>query len=213
MIEEKSNNRPSGPPEWVQGVNRYNKPDKLKSIWQIINSLGPYVIMWYLMYLSLEVSYLLTLGLSFVAAAFLVRVFIIFHDCGHGAFFKSEKANRIVGTILGSLVFTPYAHWHRDHAIHHTHVGNLDQRGIGDVLTLTVDEYNQRSLGGKLYYRIYRHPVTLFAIAPIILFVLWFRFPQKKMQRAARISVYVTNLIVALFSTGLILLMIKLQIH
>ncbi len=207
MKEEKSKTQDAGPPEWVQVVNRYNKPDVRKSIWQIINSLGPYALMWYLMYLSLGVSYWLTLGLSFVAAGFLVRIFIIFHDCGHGSFFKTEKANRIVGTFLGSLVFTPYAHWHRDHAIHHTHVGNLDHRGIGDVLTLTVDEYNKRSMGGKIYYRIYRHPITLFAIAPIILFVLWFRIPQKKMLRAARISVYVTNLIVALLSTGLILLM------
>ena len=97
------------------------------------------------MYYSLGISYLLTLGLAVLAAGFLVRIFIIFHDCGHGSFFRSSRANRIVGTILGSLVFTPYDYWHYEHAIHHKTVGNLDKRGSGDVKTLTVEEYKQLS--------------------------------------------------------------------
>jgi len=191
---------------WIQIISKYNQPDVRRSIWQIINSLGPYLVLWYVMYLSLSVSYWLTLGLSFIAAGFLVRMFIIFHDCGHGSFFKSRKANKIVGTILGSLVFTPYERWHLDHAIHHSTVGNLDKRGIGDVMTLTVDEYQALSRSKKLYYRIYRHPVVLFAIAPFILFVVWFRFTKKSMKKPERQSVYITNLILLLFGGGISLL-------
>lgn len=207
MKQENNKTSQNSAPEWIQVISKYNKPDNKKSIWQIINSLGPYLILWYLMYLSLGISYLLTLGISVIAAGFLVRIFIIFHDCGHGAFFKTTKANRIVGTILGSLVYTPYDRWHKDHAIHHSHVGNLDQRGIGDVWTLTVDEYDNLSKWKKLYYRIYRNPVILFAIAPFILFVLWFRFPRTGLSKPARNSTYITNLIVLGFVTGLILLM------
>jgi omega-6 fatty acid desaturase (delta-12 desaturase) len=159
------------------------------------------------MFYSLQISYLLTLALSLLAAGFLVRIFIIFHDCGHSSFFRSSRANRIVGTILGSLVFTPYDRWHRDHAIHHKTVGNLDKRGNGDVWTLTTDEYNNLSKGKKLYYRLYRHPLILFVLAPIFLFVLWFRFPKKNLTPAGNRSVYISNLIIAAFVSGGILLM------
>ena len=192
---------------WIEVISDYNKPDVSLSIWQIINSLGPYIFLWVAMYYSLQISYLLTLGLALVATGFLVRMFIIFHDCGHGSFFRSKKANRIVGTILGSLVFTPYDYWHGEHAIHHKTVGNLDKRGSGDVKTLTVEEYEQLSSGKKLYYRLYRNPIILFVLAPFILFVIWFRFPRESMEQAGRRSVYVTNLIILLFCTPLILLM------
>lgn len=193
--------------EWIKVVRKYARPDTGKSIWQIINSLGPYIALWYLMYLSLNISYFLTLGLAILAAGFLVRIFIIFHDCGHGAFFRSKKANKIIGSFLGSLVFTPYDRWHKDHAIHHSNVGNLDERGIGDVLTLTVEEYNKMKKGKKLYYRIYRNPVVLFGIAPILLFVVWFRFIRKPMTRQVRNSVHIANLLILATATGLILLM------
>ncbi len=194
-------------PTWIEVISNYNKPDTGLSIWQIINSLGPYILLWVAMYYSLHISYLLTLGLSFVAAGFLVRMFIIFHDCGHGSFFRSPRANKIVGTILGSLVFTPYDYWHREHSNHHKTVGNLDKRGSGDVMTLTVDEYEQLSAGRKLFYRLYRNPILLFGIGPFFLFVIWFRFPRKKMGKTGRRSVYVTNLILLLIFIPLILLM------
>ena len=202
MGEEKHERR-----TWMDVISDYNKPDVRKSIWQIINSLGPYILLWVAMYYSLQISYLLTLGLAILATGFLTRLFIIFHDCGHGSFFPSKKANRIVGTFLGSLVFTPYDYWHREHSIHHKTVGNLDKRGSGDVKTLTVEEYEQLSAGKKLYYRVYRNPIILFVIAPFILFVIWFRFPRKTMGKAGRRSVYVTNLIVVLICVPLILLM------
>jgi len=193
--------------DWISVVRKYSKPDLKKSIWQMVNSLGPYILLWYLMYLSLEVSYFITIGLALLAAGFLVRLFIIFHDCGHGAFFKSPRANRIVGTFLGSLAFTPYDRWHKDHAIHHSNVGNLDERGIGDVMTLTVQEYQELTPLKKLYYRLYRHPVILFGIAPVLLFVVWFRFIRKPMSRSIRNSVHLTNLLILITAAGLILLM------
>jgi len=202
MGEEQQDNR-----TWIEVISAYNKPDVSLSIWQIINSLGPYILLWIAMYYSLQISYLFTLVLALIATGFLVRMFIIFHDCGHGSFFRSKKANKIVGTILGSLVFTPYDYWHQEHAIHHKTVGNLDKRGSGDVKTLTVEEYEQLSAGKKLYYRLYRNPIILFVLAPFILFVIWFRFPRKSMEQAGRRSVYVTNLIILLFCTPLILLM------
>ncbi|MEN8203971.1 MAG: fatty acid desaturase [Bacteroidota bacterium] len=193
--------------EWIGVVSKFNKPDVGKSIWQIINSLGPYLLLWAGMYYSLQVSYLLTLALALIAAGFLVRIFIIFHDCGHGSFFQASKANRIVGTILGSLVFTPYDRWHRDHAIHHKTVGNLDKRGEGDVWTLTTEEYKSLSKGKKLFYQLYRNPLILFGLAPFFLFVLWFRFPRKSLSPAGNRSVHISNLIIAAFVTGGILLM------
>jgi len=192
---------------WIGIVSQYNQPDLKKSIWQIVNSLGPYIILWVLMYLSLDISYWITLGLSVLAAGFLVRMFIIFHDCGHGSFFKSSRANKITGTLLGSLVFTPHEYWHRSHAIHHSTVGNLDKRGHGDVWTLTVEEYQELSVWKKFNYRLYRHPLILFAIGPFLLFVIWFRFPRKSMNAGERNSIYLTNLILGVYITGLILLM------
>ena len=101
----------------------------------------PYLLLWAVMVLSLKVSYWLTLALAVLAAGFMMRTFIIFHDCGHGSFFKSRQANEIVGVITGLLAFTPYHHWRHDHAIHHATAGDLDRRGVGDVKTLTVQEY------------------------------------------------------------------------
>ncbi len=192
---------------WIEVVSEYNKPDVGKSIWQIVNSLGPYLLLWVAMYYSIGFSYLLTLGLAVLAGGFLVRMFIIFHDCGHGSFFRSKKANKIVGTILGSLSFTPYARWHLDHSIHHKTVGNLDKRGSGDVWTLTVEEYAQLSPRKKFAYRVYRNPIILFGIGPFLLFVIWFRFTRKGMGRDEKISIHITNLIILLFSTAGILLM------
>lgn len=192
---------------WIGIVNKYNSPDNWRSVWQILNSVVPYMVLWYLMYRSMEISYLITLGLAIVAAGFLVRIFIIFHDCGHGSFFKSSRVNRIAGTILGSFSFTPYERWHYEHSVHHATVGNLDKRGIGDVMTLTVEEYRALPLRKKIFYRAYRNPVIIFGIAPFILFVIWFRFSRRHMRRVDKIGVYITNIIIAAWSTALILLM------
>jgi omega-6 fatty acid desaturase (delta-12 desaturase) len=191
---------------WIEVISGYNKPIVSKSIWQIINSLGPYLLLWVAMYYTIAISYLLTLGLAVLAAGFLVRMFIIFHDCGHGSFFRSKKANKIVGSIIGSLSFTPYDRWHLDHSIHHKTVGNLDKRGNGDVWTLTVEEYEQLSRRKKFAYRVYRNPIILFGIGPFLLFVIWFRFTRKGMGRDEKISVYISNLIILAITTAGVLL-------
>lgn len=194
-----------GKPEWMEIVSRYNKPDNLKSWWQITNSVVAYLLMWVLMIWSLKISYWLTLALTIPAAGFLVRTFIIFHDCGHGSFFRSKRMNAIIGVITGLLVFTPYNRWHRDHRIHHQTVGNLEKRGIGDVMTLTVEEYNKKSRWQRFVYRLYRHPVFLLGIAPMLLFVVLQRIPKKYMSVKEHAYVQLTNLALILIITIMII--------
>ena len=143
---------------------------------------------------TIEVSYWLTLLLSIFAAGFLIRIFIIFHDCGHGSFFKSNKLNRTIGIITGLLVFTPYHKWHHDHLIHHQTVGNLDKRGTGDVNTLTVNEYSELSRRKRFSYRFYRNPFFLFGIAPILLFAIQHRFTKKEMTVKEKLYVHLSSL-------------------
>jgi omega-6 fatty acid desaturase (delta-12 desaturase) len=191
---------------WMEIITRYNSPDPRISWWQIINSVGPYIILWVAMIYTIKVSYLLTLVLAVLAAGFMVRIFIIFHDCGHGSFFRSKRLSKIVGIITGLIVFTPYHKWHHEHKIHHQTVGNLDKRGIGDVMTLTVDEYLKLTPFRKLYYRIYRNPVVLFVIAPILLFTVAHRFTRKYMSVRERIYVHLTTLSLITIVTLLMLL-------
>jgi omega-6 fatty acid desaturase (delta-12 desaturase) len=157
------------------------------------------------MYLSLSYSYWLTLALALPAAGFLVRIFIIQHDCGHGSFFKSRKANDSLGSFCGVLTMTPYHYWRKSHAIHHASAGSLEDRGVGDIYTMTVKEYLQQDRWGRLKYRLYRHPLILFVLAPTFLFVVLHRFPfpESKSWKRERRSVYWTNLAVVAMVTGL----------
>lgn len=193
--------------DWITVISRYNRPYKLKSWWQIINSVGPYIILWAVMVKTIEISYWLTLVLAVPAAGFMVRIFIIFHDCGHGSFFKSQKMNKIIGIITGLIVFTPHHKWHHDHKIHHQTVGNLDKRGTGDVKTLTVEEYLKLSTREKFSYRFYRNPLFLFGIAPILLFTIQHRFTKKYMSVKEKIYVHLTTLIIAAAISGLVIVM------
>lgn len=179
---------------WIEIVSKYNFSDPFKSWWQVINSVVPYLLLWVAMVWSLDISYFLTLLLSFIAAGFLVRIFIIFHDCGHGSFFKSQRLNRIVGVITGLMAFTPYHKWHHDHKEHHATVGNLDKRGTGDVKTLTIEEYLSQSKWNRFKYRFYRHPLFLFGIAPILIFILQNRLSSKYMNIRERLYLHLTNL-------------------
>ncbi|TFG40714.1 MAG: fatty acid desaturase [Bacteroidia bacterium] len=179
---------------WIEIIKRYNTPDTFKSWWQIINSVGPYIILWILMIRSLEISYWITLLLSVPAAGFMIRIFIIFHDCGHGSFFRSKRLNKVIGIITGLIVFTPYHKWHKEHLIHHQTVGNLDKRGTGDVKTLTVDEYKSLSKWQRFSYRFYRNPVFLFGVAPILLFTILQRFTKKDMSGKEKLYVHLSNL-------------------
>lgn len=182
---------------WTKIIAKYTQPDPLKSWWQIINSFVPYFALWALMIYSLDYSYWYTLALSIPAAGFLVRIFIIFHDCGHGSFFKSARLNRIVGIVAGLLTLTPYHKWHYQHQIHHQTVGNLDKRGMGDVMTLTVEEYKNRTPRQRLFYRLYRNPFILLIIAPFFLFTIAQRLPDKRLSRKINIYTHLTTLSLA----------------
>jgi acyl-lipid omega-6 desaturase (Delta-12 desaturase) len=188
------NNAENFKPEWIKIILKYKDPDPAKSWWQVFNSVGSYILLWILMVLSLKISYLLTLALSIFAAGFLVRIFIIFHDCGHGSFFKSKRLNRITGCITGVIVFTPFHKWHHEHKLHHQTVGNLDKRGRGDVKTLTVEEYKKLTKLQRFSYRFYRNPFFLLGLAPMLLFVVSNRLTMRYMSGKEKLYVYLTNL-------------------
>ena len=191
--------------QWRPVVAKYAKPDLWRSIWQVVNTLIPYAMLFYLSMRSLEISFWLTLPLSILTAGFMVRTFIIFHDCGHGSFFKSKTANTWLGRITGLLTFTPYYRWARDHAIHHASAGNLDKRGTGDVYTMTVDEYMQAPWWKKFGYRVMRQPVFMFLFGSVIVFIGTHRIPPKKGKREIA-SVWWTNLSLAIYVTAMSLL-------
>ena len=182
-------------PAWQAIIARYNKPRLSSSVWQLINSLVPYILLWVLMAFTIKLSFWLTLPLIILAAGFLIRIFIIFHDCGHGSFFKSKKLNFYIGSACGILAFTPYHIWTDLHRAHHQTVGNLDKRGKGDVWTLTVEEYLALSRYKRFVYRFFRHPVTMLGIGGIAIFVVSNRFSKKEMTRKQRLNVYATNVI------------------
>jgi omega-6 fatty acid desaturase (delta-12 desaturase) len=185
------------PVRWQAIVARYATPDTWRSIWQIINSTVPFIALWVLMVYSLRFGYWLTLLLAFLAAGFMVRMFIIFHDCCHGSFFKSRRANAVVGNILGVLTLTPFDHWKHSHAVHHATAGDLDRRGTGDVLTLTLKEYLALPWYKKLGYRIMRNPLILFTIGSLLVFVVTHRFYSPKSGKREKASVLWTNLALA----------------
>ena len=182
---------------WQAIVAKYAKPDLAKSLWQVANSLIPYFVLWGVMIWSLQFSYWITLGLSVPAAGFLMRTFIIFHDCGHGSFFKSQKANDVLGRITAFLHFTPYYRWKHDHAIHHATAGDLDRRGTGDLYTMTVKEYLIAPRWSKIVYRLTRHPLVLLGISPLIVFLIAHRIPPAKGRRQIA-SVWWTNIMLVL---------------
>ena len=192
--------------ELRQILQRYQQPSIQRSAWQLVNSIVPFIALWVLMVYSLQVSYWLTLALSLPAAGFMVRTFIIFHDCGHGSFFKTAAANDITGIITGVLVFTPYYYWRHDHAIHHATSGDLDRRGVGDVNTLTVEEYKALPWHRKAIYRVLRNPLILFTIGSFLLFTIFHRFCVRGTPRRERNSVIATDLALAGILTGLVLL-------
>lgn len=191
---------------WRKIVSKYQVPDTWRSIWQIVNTLIPYFALWGVMFWSVGISYWLTLLISIPTAGFMVRTFIIFHDCGHGSFFRSKRANTAVGIITGILVFTPWNHWWHEHAIHHATAGNLDKRGTGDVDTWTVEEYLAAPWGKRVWYRIMRHPLVMFTIGAMIVFSIVQRFPLSSHGKRERASIWWTNLALVVLISGLIAL-------
>lgn len=185
---------------------RYRDPSLWRSLFELSVTAVSLVLLWVLMWASLSVSYGLSLVLAVPAAAFLMRLFMLQHDCGHGALFGNRAANDWVGRSIGIVTLTPYGFWRRTHAIHHAAVGNLDKRGIGDIETLTVAEYSALDTGARRRYRIYRHPLVIFGLVPAYLFLLHYRLPVGLMRagKAPWISTMGTNAAIATIVLGLI---------
>jgi omega-6 fatty acid desaturase (delta-12 desaturase) len=193
------NTRPDGR-KLAHDLASYRGANRVRSLFELAVTIVPFVLLWTLMWLVLDLGYWVSLLLAVPTAGFLVRLFMVQHDCGHGAFFRRRLTNDWVGRILGVLTLTPYDYWQRTHAIHHATSGNLDRRGIGDIDTLTVREYLALSWWGRLRYRLYRHPVVMFGLGPAYLFVLQFRLPVGLMREGWRpwLSTVATNGAIAL---------------
>jgi len=161
----------------MQVLVHYRMPSLGRSVTELVITLGPLVVLWALMWGALHIGYWLCLLLAVPAAGFLVRLFLIQHDCGHGAFFHRRATNDWIGRAIGVLTLTPYDFWRRTHAVHHSTSGNLDRRGMGDIDTLTVQEYLALSRWGRLRYRVYRHPAIMFGVGPAYLFFIQHRLP------------------------------------
>lgn len=191
---------------WKTIVARFQQPHAGRASWQIVNTVGGYIGLWVLMYFTLGISWWLTVPLAVLAGVFLVRVFIIFHDCGHGSFFASRFANDFWGFVTGLLTLTPYYQWRGEHAIHHGATGDLDRRGIGDVWTMTVQEYLDSSRWKRFSYRLARNPLVLFVVAPFVLFLFLQRKPRAGATRRERLSVWWMNAAVLAMAIGMSLL-------
>jgi acyl-lipid omega-6 desaturase (Delta-12 desaturase) len=192
--------------DWLPALDRYRTPSQLRSLLEIAITAVPFALLWLSMWASLERSYLLSLAIAVPAAGFLVRLFMIQHDCGHGSFFRRRWANDWTGRAIGVLTFTPYDHWRRSHAVHHASSGNLDRRGIGDITTLTVAEYLARPWWRRLAYRCYRHPLVIFGIGPAYQFLVQHRFPAHASPKGWRswLSPMATNAAIALLAGSVI---------
>ncbi|MFD2682429.1 fatty acid desaturase [Bacillus seohaeanensis] len=191
-------------------VASFKKATTKESVWQLINTIVPFIILWVLAYESLSISYLLALVPIVIAAGYLTRIFIIFHDCTHFSFFKSRRANRVVGTIMGVLTLFPFDQWGHDHSVHHATSGNLDKRGTGDIWTLTVEEYRQAPLKLRLAYRFYRNPFVMLGLGPIYVFLLKNRFNRKGARKKERMNTYLVNGIIA-FAVAVLCLLVGWQ--
>jgi acyl-lipid omega-6 desaturase (Delta-12 desaturase) len=163
--------------DWLKILQRYREPSHARSALELLITAGPFALLWLAMWATLGLGYWLTLAMALPAAGFLVRLFMIQHDCGHGAFFRRRALNDWVGRTIGVLTLTPYSFWRRTHALHHAGSGNLERRGTGDIPTLTLREYLALSRWGRLRYRVYRHPLVLFGIGPAFLFIIQQRLP------------------------------------
>jgi acyl-lipid omega-6 desaturase (Delta-12 desaturase) len=181
------------PSSWSATLAPYARSNPRLSALDLATSVVPYIALWVAMYLSLSVSYLLTLALAIPAAGFAVRSFIVFHDCTHGSFMRSKRANAWVGTTVGVLVFQCFRAWKHEHAIHHATAGDLDRRGVGDVDTITVAEYESKSRSERLAYRVFRNPLVMFGIGPFVAMLIAPRIPEKGARPRIRNAVWATN--------------------
>jgi omega-6 fatty acid desaturase (delta-12 desaturase) len=192
---------------WNQILSRYREPSRARSVIELAITALPLIALWFLAWLTFSLGlWWVTLLIAVPASGFLVRLFMIQHDCGHGAFFRNRWANDWVGRVIGVLTMTPYDVWRRTHASHHAGSGNLNRRGFGDIDTLTVREYRECSRWGRLRYRLYRNPLVMFGLGPAYLFLLQHRLPVGLMRGGWRpwVSTQATNAAIALIAVTLI---------
>src|SRR5437762_4751387 len=184
---------------WSRILTRYRNPSAARSLVEIAITFGPFVLLWAATWLGIYFGHWISLLLAIPAAGFLVRLFMIQHDCGHGSFFRSRPLNDWIGRAIGVLTLTPYDFWRHTHAVHHASSGNLTRRGMGDIDTLTVEEYLALSWLGRLRYRLYRHPAVMFGIGPAYMFMLQHRLPIGLMRDGWRpwLSTMATNTAIA----------------
>jgi hypothetical protein len=174
------------PKDWIPLLKPYAKPNTWRSLRQVADTLLPLLGLFYLAHLSLNYSLLLTLALDFAAALFLVRLFILQHDAGHGSFFPKKWMNDLLGFFTGVLTLVPYHHWQLSHARHHATSGNLDKRGVGDIYTMTLQEYLEATPWQRFAYRVYRNPFVMFFIGPIYVFMLSYACPWAMARKSPR---------------------------
>ena len=203
-VVEASPPRPTESAFWREALLGYAKPRRLRSIADVLTSLVAYLVMCVAMYGALRVSPVLALGLAPVAAVFLLRTYIVFHDCSHGSFLESRRGNVWLGRFCGLLVLSPFVRWRHDHAVHHATSGDLDKRGVGDIPTLTVAEYHGRRWRGRMAYRLIRNPIVMFGLGPVFAMVIGPRLVARNARRRARNSVISTDVALAAIAAGLI---------
>ncbi|MCC5811781.1 MAG: fatty acid desaturase [Ectothiorhodospiraceae bacterium] len=207
MSAQASNVSITGNPQALRrSLSPYCKPRVARSVVEILITVIPFLLLWMLAWSALTAGYWIGLIAAVPAAGFLVRLFMIQHDCGHGSFFRSRRANNWVGRAIGILTFTPFDLWRHSHAVHHASSGNLDRPNIGGIDTLTVREYQALPRLHRLRYRLYRHPLTLFGIAPMYIFLLDQRLPVGFMRSGWMpwVSVMGTNMAIVLVMGGVI---------
>jgi len=191
---------------WHEQMAPYARPHTGRSLLDLATSIVPYLALWVLMYLALEVSYLLVLALALPAAGFLLRTYILFHDCTHGSFLPSKRANAWLGVTLGFVCFSDFANWRHSHAVHHATAGDLERRGQGDVTTMTLSEYYASPWRKRLAYRLFRNPLVMFGIGPIYALVVQPRRVARDARVRLRRSVYLTNVALVAVVAALCLL-------
>ena len=186
---------------WKRDLARYLEVDSRRSLGQIASVVVPYLGLWVLVALIHPGAWP-AVALGLVATVFLVRMYSLFHDLTHNSLFRSRKANSRWGHVLGFLLFTPYRWWQREHSLHHAHAGNLDERGPGEINTMTLAEYESASRLRRLGYRLYRNPLLMLLVGPSLVFLFERRFPQRGMSRRILLSVLATNLALVGWAVG-----------
>jgi omega-6 fatty acid desaturase (delta-12 desaturase) len=189
---------PDSPRAWRGALDAYAKPRLDRSLLDLATSVVPYLTLFAAMVFALRVSVLLTLILAVPASAFLIRTFIVFHDCTHGSFMRTRRANDAIGTVVGLFVWLPYRGWQHEHAVHHATSGDLDRRGVGDITTLTVDEYRELPAWRRAGYRLFRNPFVMFGLGWLLVLVLKPRIVPRGSRPRVRNSILVTNVALAL---------------